>query len=447
MADNKTSKVASFIKSPRKALYSLAGPIIVGMVVQVLYNLVDTAYVGRLGSDALAGITFTFPLFFLLIAANSGIGSGMSSRISRYLGSREKKNAENTAMHGLLLSVILAVIVFGLGTLLLNPLLVLFGAAGNVLSLAEAYMSVILIGVFLMFPAYAYNSIFTAQGDTKTPMKIQIASLVLNAILDYVFIFMLNMGIAGAAWATNASFALSLLLSFYYIRRKSYLHIHSHSFRFSREIVWEIIRVGFPASLMVFILSVYVVFINWFMVHFGNTYVAAFGIASRLESVAMLPVIGFAAAMLTLAGMFHGAKKQELTRKMSWYSIRTAALLSSLVGVVFFIFPKFFLGIFTGDANLLSVASAYLRIDVFTFPLMAVSTMVSRIMQGIGHGMPGMIINLVRIFFVAVPLGYVFVFLLGYGYLSVAIAMVIGGIVSNVVAISWLLWEFRKMSH
>ena len=166
-------RINKFIKNPKKALFTLAAPTIIAMLVQTMYNIVDTAFVGRLGADSIAALTFSFPLFFILIALNSGVAVGMGSRISRFLGAKQHKAAENAAIHGLFISICLAALIFIIGTMSLKPLFNIFGATETVAGLAISYMSIILIGVFFMLPSFAMHNIFTAQGDTKTPMKIQ----------------------------------------------------------------------------------------------------------------------------------------------------------------------------------------------------------------------------------------------------------------------------------
>lgn len=439
-------RIDEFIKNPKRALWKLAMPIVVTMIVQVMYNIVDTAFVGRLGAEAIAALTFSFPLFFILISLNSGIGIGVSSRISRYLGAKDKKGAENTAVHGILISLAFALIVFVVGSLTLKPLFLLFGAAENVLNLAIGYMSVILLSVFVLFPSFVMSSIFSAQGDTKTPMKIHVTALIFNIILDPIFIYVLDYGVVGAAIATLISFSLALVLFFYHIKNKSHLNVSLKSFRFSFPLIKQIFSVGVPASSMMLLMSVYVMFINRFMASFGTGYVASFGIASRLETVAIMPIVAMSMAIITLVGMFFGAKRFDLLKEISWYGLKIAVIFTSAIGIVFFMIPSLFLRIFTPDEILIGIGSAYLRINVFTFPLMAVSMLTSRILQGMGFGLPGFVINLVRIFIFAVPLAYLFVFILGYGYLSIAVAMVIGGVASSITALIWLRARLNALS-
>ena len=439
------NRVDEFIANPRRALFALAAPVAVAMFVQTMYNIVDTAFVGRLGAASIAALTFAFPIFFILISLNSGLGVGINSIISRLLGAKNKEEAENAAAHGILMTAAFAVVVYLLGRLALGPLYSLFGAAPEVRALSMSYMTIILLSVLFMFPAYAINSIFVAQGDTRTPMIIQTFGFVLNTVLDPIFIYVLKFGVRGAAIATDIAIALTLLAYIYFLRKRSYLRVHFRFFRFSPPIFREIIRVGAPASLMMLTMSVYVMFLNGYMAHFGTDYVAAFGLATRLESFVSLPIFALSISLLTLVGMFYGAKRSDLVKAISWYGLRIGVLAAVAIGVVFFALPVLFLKIFTQDRLILLIGSAYLRIDVLTFPTMAVAMIISRILQGMGFGFPGFIINTVRIFFVAVPLAYVFVFLLGYGFLSVAWAMVAGGVTATILAFIWMGLKFRDL--
>ncbi len=438
-------RVDEFVANPKRALFVLAAPVTIAMFVQTMYNIVDTAFVGRLGAEAIAALTFAFPIFFILISLNSGIGVGINSIISRRLGAKKKEEAENAAAHGLVMTTVFAMAVFVIGQLAMRPLYSLFGASTQVETLSLSYMWIILGGVFLMFPSFAMNSIFAAQGDTKTPMIVQSSALILNAILDPVFIYILDYGVRGAAIATVIALTFSLVLYIYLVQSRSYLKIRFRSFKFSFSLCQEICRVGAPASLMMLTLSIYVMFLNGFMAHFGTNYVASFGLATRLESFVALPIFALSISLITLVGMFYGAKKYDILKSICWYGIRLAIIVTSLVGIVFYILPVPLLRIFTHDRTLLMIGKAYIRIDVFTFPLMAISMTSSRILQGMGYGLPGLIINLVRIFIVAVPAAYVFVFVLGYGYLSIAWAMVLGGVTASVLALAWLTAKFRAL--
>ena len=440
-------RIAKFMKHPKKAMFTLALPILIAMFVQTMYNIVDTAFVGRLGAEAIAAVTFSFPIFLMLMGLNQGVSVGAGSRISRYLGAKNKKQAENTAIHGLILTVVLAVILLVFGIIFLRQIFSVFGASNTVMELGMGYMHIIFIGIVFMFTAFYLHNVFVAQGDTKTPMKVQISALLLNMILDPIFIYGFKLGVRGAAIATVCTFTVSLLMILYYLEKKSYLRFKLRNFNFSWKIVREILFVGMPAGMTLMIISVLVTVVNKLMADFGTKYVAAFGIVTKLESVSITPIIAFATATLTLVGMFYGAKRYELVKSTVWYGMKVLYAITLTIGLVFFIFPSLFLKIFTTDSVLLGLGIGYLRINVFTFPLMACGHIMSRAMQGMGYGLPGLVINVVRVFVFSIPLAYIFVYVFGLGYLSIAVAMVLGGIASNIVAIIWFEWKIHKMNH
>ena len=440
----KKNRVEEFIKNPKRALFTLAAPIVIAMLVQTLYNVVDTAFIGRLGAEAIAALTFSFPIFFILMAISIGVAAGMSSRISRALGAKKRKDAENTAMHGLLLSIGLAVIISGISMIYLKPIFSVFGASNTVLELSISYMSVVLAGTVFMFPMHTIANIFSAQGDTKTPMKIHITALIINIILDPLLIYVLGYGVRGAAIATTISFFFGLLLAVYYSQKGSYLKIRRSSFSFSPGILAEMFRIGLPASIMMMLMSIYIIFINRFMVHFGTDYVAAYGLIFRLESFAVMPILALAISLMIICGMFYGAKRYDLLKSTVFYGLKAAVLFTSAVGLLFFAFPSLFLKIFTSDAALLAIGVPYLRLEVLVFPFMAIGMPLNRIIQGMGFGVPGLVLTLVRLIIVAIPLSYFFVFIMGYSYLMIAVALIIGAMISSALAIFWFLLKVRQ---
>ncbi|MFH0798532.1 MAG: MATE family efflux transporter [Candidatus Woesearchaeota archaeon] len=439
------SKLDGFLKNPKKALLMVSLPILVGNLVQLLYNIVDTAYIGRLGADAIAALTFSFPLFFIMISLNAGLGIGMSSRVSRYLGERQKEMAENTAMHGIAISLILAAVIFTLGFIFIRPIFVLFGATPAVVELAVPYMLIVLAGIFFQFPTMVINSIFSSQGDTKIQMKIQIAGLVLNIILDPIFIYTFKLGVAGAAIATSISFLFAFILSVYFLKRESYLKVSRKAFVYSSLIVKSILKVGAPATVMMLMMSIYNIVINRLMSGFGVEYVAAYGLVARIDSVATMPVVALSFGLLPLVGMFYGAKRYDLIKKIFWYSMKAGMVFVFCVCVLYFIFPTLLLRIFTSDAALLELGSALLGVQLFSYPFMVVTVMVSRAMQGIGRGFPGLIVNMLRLLIVAGPLAFILVRYFNVGYMSAPIALIIGGIVAGFVALVWMEVGFRKL--
>jgi len=438
-------RIDQFIENPKKGLFLISWPIMIGFLVQTLYNIIDTVFVGRISADAIAALTFSFPLFFIIMALTGGIGAGVNSRISRYLGEKKIKAAENTAVHGLILSFVVGTTMIVLGLIFLKPLFILLGAEGNVLKLALDYMNIVMVGFFFVFGLFLFHSIFSAQGDTKTATIGQVAALILNIILDPILIYVLGWGVKGAAIATAVSFFFGFLLMGYFIRTRSELHLNKESFEFSWKIVREILFVGLPASMMMLIMSFSLIFINKIMVTFGTEYVAVFGMIFRFESLVMLPMVALSLGLLTLVGMFKGAGQSAKIKEITVYGAKIALASAFITGAILFFFPQYLFRIFTDDPALIMLITNYVQISVFALPFAGISIIASRVLQGMGKGLPTMIINLVRMVLVGIPLAYLFVFIFGYGYLSVALAMVIGSFAAAMVGYFWLRIKFKRL--
>ena len=427
-------KVKEFIKNPEKSLVKLAIPILISMSAHSLYNIIDTAFVGRLGNDAIAALSFSFPLFFILIAVNIGISVGMGSRISRFLGDKKKKAAENTALHGIFMSIIASVILLIMGLIFQRRYFAFSGAEGAVLELAVDYFSIILFGIFFMFISSVIGRVFISQGDTKTSTQIHVSAIILNIILDPILIYGLNLGVKGAALATVIAYIFAIGLSLYFLKTKSELKLNFREFKFRKYITKEITKVGIPASFTMLFIAVYIMFINKLSAGFGIEYVAAFGIASKLHNVALMPMIAMASALITIVGMFYGAKRYDLLQKIINYAIKKTLIWATVVGLIFFIFAEVFLRIFTTDQNLIDIAAAYMRIDVFTFPLVAITLLIGRAMQGMGTGTPALVFNFMRTILIAIPLAYTLIFIFGFGFLSIPISTIVGAFIVDFIA-------------
>ena len=208
---NKKSRLKVFLENPSKALWSLAIPIMFGMGIQTCYNLVDMIFIGKLGGDAITGIAFNMPLFFLVLGLTMGLGTGVTAAIARYIGEENKKQADNCAEHAVVMAVIISIILSSIGLLFGKEILSLFGAQGEILYLGWEYLHVMCVGIpFMIFSGF-FRSILSGEGDMKFPMMVAGLGTILNIILDPIFIFDLEslggfgfgLGIAGAAMALS----------------------------------------------------------------------------------------------------------------------------------------------------------------------------------------------------------------------------------------------------
>jgi putative MATE family efflux protein len=410
-----------------------------------MYNLVDTAYIGRLGAPQLAALTFSFPLFFTLVSFNIGMGVGLNSLVSRRLGAGDEKAAANAALHGVVASLACAGLLFLLTEIFLGPLFSLLGAEGEVKRLACEYMRIIAGGVFMMFPMYAINSTFAAQGDTLTPMKVQFFTLFLNLTLDPIFIFGFGLGIRGAAIATNLALMAGLFTAARFLKKRSRLRLVRANWHFSAAIVRETFAIGLPASLTMLLMAFYMMGINRLVAGYGTNTVAALGLITRLDSAVIIPMVALAIALLTLAGTLYGAGEFKLLYRIIRFTVCVNIGFACACGLLMFLLPELFLRLFTNQPEPLALAVGYLRLEVFSYPFIAVTITSIRALQGLGRSLPGLAINLTRLFLVSLPLAALFTLVLHTDFRFVALAALAGNLAAAGGGFAWLMKILQKV--
>mgnify|MGYP003323535106 FL=1 len=312
MNSNKTknNRLKSFIDNPSKSLWRLAIPIIAGMAIQTLYTIIDMIFIGRLGGESIAAVAFNFPIFFFIMGLTFGLGSGVTASIARFIGADDKVNADNAAEHSVVIAFILSLILTVLGLTYGKDILILMGCTDNVIDLSYDYLRISCYGIsFLIFSAF-FRSILSGEGDMKLPMMIAALGTVLNTILDPIFIFALDLGVAGAAWATTISQIVVFLIFVYmlFVKEHAYVQFKMKDFSPSFFIIMDIIKVGLPTSIQMIIMSLGQVVFNKMLVSYSTDAVAAYQVGGRVDMLVFLPIMGIASALTTIIGMFFGAR-------------------------------------------------------------------------------------------------------------------------------------------
>ncbi|MEE8479520.1 MAG: MATE family efflux transporter, partial [Candidatus Neomarinimicrobiota bacterium] len=213
---SKESRLKSFSEKPKKALWTLAIPILAGMSIQTIYTIVDMIFIGRLGGEAIAAVAFNMPLLFFVLGLSMGFGSGVTASIARFIGASDKTNADNSAEHALLMASVISIVMVIVGLLYGKRLLAILGTPPELINMAWSYLWIITIGLFFMVFSGFFRSILAGEGDMKTPMIISATGTILNIILDPIFIFVLGFGVPGAAIATVISQATVFSIFIYF---------------------------------------------------------------------------------------------------------------------------------------------------------------------------------------------------------------------------------------
>ena len=450
-----TSRLNKFLENPSKALWTLAIPIMAGMGIHTLYNIVDMIFIGRLGGEEIAGIAFNMPLFFLVLGLTMGLGTGVTASIARFIGKDNKAEADNSAEHAVAMAFFISLVLTSLVFLFGEEILSFFGAEGLILSIAWDYLRVISIGLpFMVFSGF-FRSILAGEGDMKLPMIVAGLGTILNIILDPIFIFNLDhyggigfgMGVQGAAVATVISQSIVFFIFMYmlFIKEHSYITFRLKDFYPSRIILWDIIKVGLPASLSMVVMAVGQGVFNKILIHFSADTVAAYQVAGRIDMLVFLPIFSIAAALTTLVGMFFGAKEYDVLRYTVRYGISSAFVITIFSSVLLYLFAPNVIGLFTNEEAIISVAVNFLRLFAFVYPLIAVGITTGRVLQGMGKGLPVLVITIIRVLGVSAPLALLFIFQMNKPVEWVWYSMMISTGVAFIIACYWLLTAMKNL--
>jgi len=444
--EKRHSRLKTFVANPSKSLWTLAIPIIAGMGIQTLYSIVDMIFIGRLSGSAIAAVAFNFPIFFFVMGITFGLGSGVTASIARFIGSEDKVNADNAAEHAILIALLISALLTTVGLLYGKQILIKIGCTAEVLPQAWEYLKVSCYGLsFGVFSGF-FRSILAGEGDMKFPMILAGFGTILNIILDPIFIFTLGFGVAGAAWATTISQLIVFVIFIFmlFVKDHAYVKFQLRDFSLSKYILIDIIKVGLPASVSMIVMSAGQLIFNRMLATFSTDAVAAYQVGGRIDMVVFLPIFGIASALTTMVGMYYGANEIDKIRYITKYGISRAFIITSIGSILLYIFAPVIISVFTNEIVINNIAVDYLRVISLLFPFISIGLTIGRILQGIGLGMPSLIITTIRVIGVAGPLAYYFIYILNKPVEWMWYAMFISGIMATMISVIWLKVAFRK---
>ena len=441
----KESRLKSFLNNPTQALWSMALPIIAGMMVQTLFNVVDIMFIGWLGADEVAAVAFVSPLFFIIIGLTVGLGAGVTASIAQYIGKKDKKNADNCAEHAILLGIAISVLLTILGVYFGRDLLILLGAYDYILDTAHSYLKILTFGIGGVVFSLFFRAILAGEGETKIPMIIGLVGTISNVILDPIFIFLLEYGVDGAAIATVLSQVIMLAMYFMviFVMKKTFISFNFSHFRYTPNILNMIFKVGIPSSLSMLIISFGQAVLNKILINYGPEEVAAYQIVSRIDMLLFMPCLGIAIALTTIVGMFFGAKEFS---KLVWivkYGISRAVIITIVNVVILYLSAEMILPVFTTNPTVLEVGITYLQIIVLVYPAVAVSVICARICQAFGEGMPLLVVTTIRVLMITAPLALYFE-QIGKPIIWVWYAQVLAIVIATGISFLFLQYYFKK---
>lgn len=379
-------------------------------ILQLLYNVVDSIVVGNyIGKEALAAVGASFPVIFVLISLLIGISSGITVVVSQYFGAKEYDNVIKAINTFFVFIFAASLIMSALGIYYVRDIFILLHLPFDVIDDAVAYLQIYLGGMIFMFGFYGTNAILRGMGDSKTPLYFTIFSTLLNIILDLVFVLKLGWGIKGVAYASVIAQGLAFVMVTFFINRgDSLIHFSIKNMKFDLGIFRQSMRIGLPTGLQQSFVALGMIAIMRIVNDFGTSTIAAFTVAGRLDSFAMMPAMALSAALAAFVGQNVGANKLNRVRQGFKVSLIASATISILISITFYFFGAHIMGFFTPDTEVISIGYGYLVI-VSSFYLIFTSMFITQgVLRGAGDTLIPMFITLFSLWILRIPFSYFF---------------------------------------
>lgn len=380
-----------------RKIVKFALPICWGNLFQQLYNIVDSVVVGNyVGRDALAAISSTGSLIFLLVGFFGGIFMGAGVVISKYFGANKKESVQKAIHTSIAFAIIAGIILTVVGTLLTPQILRLMGTPDSVFSNATLYVRIYFMGILSVVLYNTSSGIFQAVGDSKHPLYYLIISSIVNVVLDLIFVVIFKWGIGGAAFATIISQTVSVVLSFYKLSTTNDVYkVDFKKIHIDPRILKEIIRLGLPAGIQNSVIALANVVVQANINAFGSVAMAGCGSYSKIEGFVFIPITSFAMSMTTFIGQNLGAKKYDRAKEGAKFGIITSIILAEIIGVIFFILAPQLISLFNGEPEVVQFGTSQSRTIALFYFLLAFSHCIAGILRGAGKAVVPMFVMLI----------------------------------------------------
>ena len=428
----------------KRLILTMSAPIVVSMMVQSLYNVVDSIFVAQISEEAITAVSMAFPFQQLMMSVGIGTAIGVNSLLARNLGAKQFSQVNKIANNGLLLAFLSFIAFFMMGLLLSDKLITIQTDNQEIISHGPVYLRICLMGSLGIFTHLMFERLLQATGKTMYTMIAQISGALMNIILDPIMIFgwfgMPAMGLAGAALATVISqYIGALVVAYLCIRKEKDIDIGFRYMKPDFKIIRDIYAVGIPSIIMISISSVTIFSMNQILAKFSITAVALLGIYFKLQSFIFMPVFGLNNGIIPIVGYNYGAGNKERMRETIFLGMRYAVTIMLIGTLIMMVLPDKLLGMFNASDQMMDIGRVAFRIICISFPFAAISIISIGVFQAIGKGTLSMIISIIRQLVVLVPLAYLFSLT---GNLSMVWWSVI---IAELVAVSICVRNIRKI--
>lgn len=393
-------------------LISMSVPPMISMLIQALYNIVDSMYVARVSEDALTAVSIAFPLQNLIIAVSCGFGIGLNSCVARALGAKDEREVTSAATHGFILSGFHWLLFVLMGIFVTGPFLQGFTNSPEIYEMSCQYTRIVLcFSIGSMYHLYA-EKLFQATGSMVLPMIFQGVGAILNIILDPIFIFgwfgIPAMGVQGAAIATVASQIFAAVLSMvFFLKKCTAVRICLKDFRMEKTMIGKLYTVGIPSAIMMSLPSVLVAALNSVLAAFSATAIAVFGLYIKIQTFVYMPANGVIQGMRPIMSYNYGAGNRKRMKETLKASLEAAGVIMALGTLLFMAFPQMIMKLFDANEEMMSIGVPMLRMIAAGFLISTVGCVLSGAFEALGKGVQSLVVSLLRQLLVIIPLSMV----------------------------------------
>lgn len=430
-----------------KAIGQLALPVILGMLVQIFYNLADTFFVGMLGDPLqVAAVSLAMPAFMIIVAVGGIFGQGGASYVSRLLGQKDYHTARQTATASGMACLITAVVLGGLGLVFLPQIMPILGTSADTAGFTASYLRIIFWALPISMLNFSFSQLMRAEGAARASVVGQVLGTGVNIVLDPIFILWLGWGVTGAAVATVIGNAAALVYYYWYYRSGHSAVTPGYKYvSWSRDMYWEIIKIGIPASLGQVMMSIGTTLSNNLSASYGDYYVAAMGVAMRVFSLPIFVFIGLAAGVQPLIGYCYGAGDKHRLHQSSSTAQRYALMLAGLFIVIFLAFPGAMVQAFIRNQEVVHIGRQILQAMTLAIPFAALGMQYSISLVAMGRALPSLILSLSRQGIIYIPS----ILLLNklFGFAGLVFALPLADMATAVIGYFFYHAGIREMDH
>jgi len=440
-----------------KSLLLLAIPIVLSNILHTAYQITDTFWVGRLGAPAVAAVSMSFPIIFLLISLGGGLAIAGTVLVAQYKGKKDYENINYASGQTFLMMFFVALILTIVGYTLSSPLIKLMGADALVLPEAISYMQISFLGIIFMFIFFVFQSLMRGVGDVKIPLFIVLSTVILNLFLDPLFILGYGIipafGVAGAAITTVLTEGLSAIIGIIILfNGKHGIRLKVKHLRPNFRIMKKIFRLGFPASIEQSTRSLGMTIMIFVVASFGTMVTAAYGIGGRILSFVIIPALGLSMATSTLVGQNIGAGKIKRAEKVATLSMKISFFSLSIMAVILFVFANYISRFFIPqDIAVINMSANFIRIMAVSFGFVGIQIVLNGVLRGAGDTFAPMVLTVISLWTLRVPLAYCLSNFTSLSYNGIWWSFPIANIVSFVLTYIWYKkksnWKKRKLTE